>query len=280
MESGIDKFTEILHGANMRYADEVPSATDTQAFVENVMDLLFPFRMKSEGSIPVLKRRLKEMEEELSRLMMPLRKKLAKDPDAICREFMNRLPAVFSRMMKDADAFMQFDPAAESIEEVILCYPGFFSIAVYRLAHELHLLMVPVLPRVMTEYAHSKTGVDIHPGAKIGDSFFIDHGTGTVIGETTEIGNNVKIYQGVTLGALFVRKSMARQKRHPTIEDNVIIYARSTILGGDTIIGHDSIIGGNVWLTESVAPGSIVFQKHHVEVRESKGKSGQLNWTI
>jgi serine O-acetyltransferase len=151
---------------------------------------------------------------------------------------------------------------------------------VYRIASSLLELNVPVLPRVMTEYAHSKTGVDIHPGARIGKSFFIDHGTGTVIGETAVIGDNVKIYQGVTLGALFVKKSMAKQKRHPTIEDNVIIYARSTILGGDTIIGHDSVIGGNVWLTESILPFSVVYQKHHVVVRDGKEISDQLNWVI
>ena len=227
-----------------------------------------------------LERGLKELETGLVELMMPLKKKLDRDPESISRDFMERLPAVRELMMKDADAFMQFDPAAESTGEVILSYPGFFSIAVYRLAHELRTMNVPILPRVMTEYAHGKTGVDIHPGARIGESFFIDHATGTVIGETAVIGNNVKIYQGVTLGALFVRKSMANQKRHPTIEDNVIIYARSTILGGDTVIGHDSVIGGNVWLTESVVPYSVVYQKHHVEVRDSKEISGQINWII
>ena len=193
---------------------------------------------------------------------------------------MTKLPGIFSKMMQDAEAFMKFDPAAESIEEVILSYPGFFSIAVYRLSHELRLMKVPVLPRLISEYAHGKTGVDIHPGATIGGSFFIDHGTGTVIGETAVIGNNVKIYQGVTLGALFVKKSLAKKKRHPTIEDNVIIYARSTILGGDTRIGHDSVIGGNVWLTESVQPFSVVYQKHHVVVRDSKIISEQINWVI
>jgi len=280
MEHGIEKFPHFLHKASKAYANEVPSGSDTHAFVEKTIDLLFPFRTKNKRSLGELKEQLKELGTELEALILPLRKKLDREPAGICREFMDRLPAVHELMMKDADAFMQFDPAAESIGEVILCYPGFFSIAVYRLAHELHVLGVPVLPRVMTEYAHGKTGVDIHPGAKIGDSFFIDHGTGTVIGETAEIGNNVKIYQGVTLGALFVRKSMASQKRHPTIEDNVIIYARSTILGGDTIIGHDSVIGGNVWLTESVVPYSVVYQKHHVEVRDSKEISGQINWII
>ncbi len=280
MNQGIEKFPEFLHKVNQEYAGEVPSGRDTHAFVEKIIDFLFPFRMKRSCSREEMQDRMNELETELGSLMQPLGRKLKGKAVDICREFMERLPEIYQRMMEDASAFMQFDPAAESIEEVILCYPGFFSIAVYRLAHELQSLNVPVLPRVMTEYAHGKTGVDIHPGASIGKSFFIDHGTGTVIGETAVIGDNVKIYQGVTLGALFVRKSMANQKRHPTIEDNVIIYARSTILGGDTTIGHDSVIGGNVWLTESVLPYSVVYQKHHVVVRDSKEISDQINWVI
>ncbi|HEC44011.1 MAG TPA: serine acetyltransferase [Bacteroides sp.] len=280
MKSGKLQFPEYLYQANQGYADEVPSGRDTHAFVEKIIDLLFPFRTKSVWNMEDLRLRLTELESELESLMQPLRKKLDKNPSEICKEFIAGMPDIYELMMKDAEAFMQFDPAAESIEEIILCYPGFFSIAVYRIAHELWKLNVPVLPRVMTEYAHSKTGVDIHPGARIGASFFIDHGTGTVIGETSVIGDNVKIYQGVTLGALFVKKSMARQKRHPTIEDNVIIYARSTILGGDTTIGHDSVIGGNVWLTESVLPYSVVYQKNHVVVRDSKEIKDQINWVI
>jgi serine O-acetyltransferase len=280
MKPGKLQFPEYLYQANQGYADEVPSGRDTHAFVEKIIDLLFPFRTKSVWNKEDLRIRLTELESELESLMQPLRKKLDKNPSEICKEFMLGMPGIYELMMKDAEAFMQFDPAAESTEEIILCYPGFFSIAVYRIAHELWSFNVPVLPRVMTEYAHSKTGVDIHPGASIGASFFIDHGTGTVIGETSVIGDNVKIYQGVTLGALFVKKSMAKQKRHPTIEDNVIIYARSTILGGDTTIGHDSVIGGNVWLTESVLPFSVVYQKNHVVVRDSKEIKDQINWVI
>lgn len=280
MTPGKDKFPDYLLKASQGFADEVPSGRDTQEFTEKIIDLLFPFRTENNRSREELQDQLVELESRLESLMKPLRKKLSRDPADICRDFMDRLPDIYRRMTEDANAFMQFDPAAETIEEVILCYPGFFAIAVYRLAHELKILEVPVLPRVMAEYAHSKTGVDIHPGAKIGKSFFIDHGTGTVIGETAVIGNDVKIYQGVTLGALFVRKSMAKQKRHPSIEDNVIIYARSTILGGDTTIGHDSVIGGNVWLTESVLPFSVVYQKHHVVIRDSKEISDQINWVI
>ena len=280
MNPVIENFPEYLHQANLEHADEIPSGSDTEGFVDRIIDLLFPFRSRIQRSVEELQGQMKELEADLDSLLQPLRKKLSQKPLVICREFMKRLPEVYQSMMKDADAFMKFDPAAESIEEVIVCYPGFYSIAVYRLAHELHNLEVPVLPRVMTEYAHGKVGVDIHPGAKIGESFFIDHATGTVIGETAIIGDNVKIYQGVTLGALFVKKSLARQKRHPTIQDNVIIYARSTILGGDTTVGHDSVIGGNVWLTESVLPYSVVYQKHHVVVRDSKEISDQINWII
>ena len=164
----------------------------------------------------------------------------------------------------DAQAIEANDPAASNLEEVVAVYPGFYAIGVYRLAHVLLGLGVPLLPRMFTEHAHSLTGIDIHPGAQISESFFIDHGTGVVIGETTEIGKNVKIYQGVTLGALSVAKSLAQHKRHPTIEANVVIYANATILGGRTVIGHDSVIGGNAWLTKSVPPHSQVFHQSQV----------------
>ena len=146
-------------------------------------------------------------------------------------------------------------------------YPGFFAIAVYRFAHELYKNNIPLIPRIWTEFAHSKTGIDINPGAQIGEHFFIDHGTGIVIGETTVIGNHVKIYQGVTLGAHSVAKNLQNVKRHPTIEDGVVIYANATILGGETIIGKNALIGGNVWITESVAPNSVVFHKGQVTVK-------------
>jgi len=280
MEVNLENFPDYLHEINQSYGEEVPVAKKTYAFTEEMMDFLFPFRTKSKYSPAELKQQLGTLEKDLEGLLVPLKNKLELEPAKICRIFMERLPEIFRKLIQDADAFIKFDPAAESIEEIILSYPGFFSISIYRLSHELYLLKVPILPRVMSEYAHGKTGVDIHPGANIGESFFIDHGTGTVIGETADIGINVKIYQGVTLGAIFVEKSMAKKKRHPTIEDNVIIYARSTILGGDTIIGHDSVIGGNVWLTESILPHSVVYQKHHVVVRDSKKVSEQINWVI
>jgi serine O-acetyltransferase len=180
----------------------------------------------------------------------------------------------------DANAFLEFDPAAFSIEEIITSYPGFYAIAVYRISHRLYQLGIPVLPRMISEYAHSQTGIDIHPGATIGDKFFIDHGTGVVIGETCVIGNNVKIYQGVTLGALSVKKTESNTKRHPTIEENVTIYSGSTILGGNTVVGHDSIIGGNVWLTHSVEPFSLVYHKSEIRVRTTRELEEELNFVI
>lgn len=178
-------------------------------------------------------------------------------------EFLRCIPTIRAALAKDAEAAIKGDPACKSTDEVIFCYPGFDAIVVYRLARALHELGVPLIPRMMTEIAHSRTGVDIHPGAKIGEYFFIDHGTGVVIGETCVIGNWVKLYQGVTLGALSFPKDergelVRDKKRHPTLEDNVVVYANATILGGDVVIGHDSTIGSSVWITKSVAPGATV----------------------
>ncbi len=178
-------------------------------------------------------------------------------------EFFRKIPELRELLAEDVQAAYDGDPAAKSLDEIIFSYPGMLAITTYRIAHELHIQGIPLIPRIMTEYAHGATGIDIHPGAKIGRSFFIDHGTGVVIGETCEIGDRVRIYQGVTLGALSVPKdgtgpSMRGRKRHPTIEDDVTIYAEATILGGETVIGRGSVIGGNVWLVESVPPGTRV----------------------
>jgi serine O-acetyltransferase len=178
-------------------------------------------------------------------------------------EFLKRLPELRTRLELDVEAAYEGDPAAKSYPEIIFCYPGLEAVTVYRVAHELLLLGVPLIPRMMTEYAHSKTGIDIHPGARIGPSFFIDHGTGVVIGETCDIGAHVKLYQGVTLGALsFPRDASGNiirgMKRHPTLEDDVVVYANATILGGDTVIGHHAVIGSNVWLTQSVDSNTVV----------------------
>jgi serine O-acetyltransferase len=180
-------------------------------------------------------------------------------------EFLKALPRLRSMLSKDVRAALDGDPAAKSTDEIIFSYPGLFAVTVYRVAHQLFTQAVPLMPRMMTEYAHNKTGIDIHPGARIGESFFIDHGTGVVIGETTVIGNRVRIYQGVTLGALSVpwgaTDKLREQKRHPTIEDDVIIYSGATILGGHTVIGARSVIGGNVWITESIPQDRQVFLK-------------------
>ncbi len=179
--------------------------------------------------------------------------------------FIKSLPQVVMTLTTDIRATLSGDPASKSPDEIIFCYPGLLATLIFRMAHELYLLNIPTIPRIMTEYAHSLTGIDIHPGATIGSGFFIDHGTGVVIGETTIIGKNVRIYQGVTLGALSLPRDagekMRNTKRHPTIEDNVVVYSNTTILGGKTVIGEGSIIGGNIWLTESVATGTKVLLK-------------------
>lgn len=200
-------------------------------------------------------------------------------------DFLKKLPEIRAKLQKDVQAAYEGDPAATNLDEVILSYPGFWAITVHRLAHEFYRMNLVIIARMMSEYAHSCTGIDIHPGAQIGESFFIDHGTGVVIGETCVIGNNVKIYQGVTLGALsFPRdekgKIIRGKRRHPTIEDDVTIYAGATILGGDTVIGRGSVIGGNVWLTESVPPYSKVLNRPQIEKRlptAGKNKNGLLS---
>jgi serine O-acetyltransferase len=178
-------------------------------------------------------------------------------------ELLRALPEVRMLLEQDVQAAFEGDPAAKSYHEIIFCYPGLEAITIYRLAHQLLLLGVPLIPRMMTEHAHSKTGIDIHPGARIGTGFFIDHGTGVVLGETCDIGRNVKLYQGVTLGALSFPRDAAGNiirgmKRHPTLEDDVVVYANATILGGDTVVGRGAVIGSSVWLTHSVAPGTVV----------------------
>ncbi len=183
------------------------------------------------------------------------------EAEGLVLDFFKEFPALRARVQDDVEAAMQGDPAARNREVVILSYPGLEAVAVHRLAHGLFRRNIPLIPRMMSEYVHKKTGIDIHPGAQIGGHFFIDHGTGVVVGETAVIGDEVKIYQGVTIGALSVRKDKAHQKRHPTIEDRVTIYSGATILGGETVIGADSVIGGNVWVTESVSPGSKIYTR-------------------
>jgi serine O-acetyltransferase len=207
--------------------------------------------------------------EQLSRLV---RETVASLSDAsragsVTSAYMAALPAVRDALQADADALASGDPAAGSVDEVILAYPGFLAVAVHRLAHVVYQCRVPLLPRLMSEWAHGETGIDMHPGAVVGHGFAIDHGTGVVIGETTVIGDRVRVYQGVTLGAMAVHKRLANRKRHPTIGDDVVIYANATILGGDTVVGRGSVIGGNVWLTHSVPPDSVVTFESAVTTR-------------
>ena len=223
--------------------------------------LLHPCVYGELGSKDTLALLSQELEKEVA-LLCP-----GRDAKEIVAAFVARLPEVKRLVETDVQAAYEGDPAATSPMEVVMAYPGLYAVTIHRLAHELYALKVPIIPRVMSEIAHSKTGIDIHPGATIGERFFIDHGTGVVVGETTVIGRNVKLYQGVTLGAKSFDKDPVTGalvkgiKRHPNVEDNVVIYAGATILGGDTTIGHDSEIGGSVWLISSVPPNSRVYNK-------------------
>ena len=259
-----------LNQFNSGYCADVPSVELSQQFIENLIHALFPIRQNcavDEGEIAI---ELDRSAVKLRELLYSIRKSLDRTPTELVDDFFYRVPEAFEQLVADAAAVTRFDPAASCVEEIILCYPGFYAITVYRMAHILYHMKVPVLPRIIAEYAHEKTGIDINPGAQIASPFFIDHGTGIVIGETALIGREVRIYQGVTLGALTVERSMANTKRHPTIEDHVVIYAGSTILGGDTVIGHHTVVGGNTWITESILPHSVVYRNHRVVVKERK----------
>ncbi|MEC4004562.1 serine O-acetyltransferase EpsC [Flavobacterium sp. SUN052] len=194
--------------------------------------------------------------------------------------FFEQIEHLYYVLNNDLETIVNFDPAAKSKEEVLISYPGFFAITAHRIANIFWKLNIPTIPRIISEYVHSQTGIDIHPGAEIGENFFIDHGTGIVIGETTKIGNNVKIYQGVTLGALSVSKDNASVKRHPTLEDNVTIYANATILGGNTVIGANSVIGGNVWITHTIPQNSLVYHKSEIEIKKKSDFPEPLNYVI
>ncbi len=236
-----------------------PSPASVSKFYVELLGTLFPDFSALSFNSP------REFELHFEKLKLQLDQLLQKNPnkeiqpDQIANQFFKILPDVHAKLIEDIDAMYEGDPAAKSRGEIVRTYPGFYAVAAYRIAHELHQMGVQDIPRIITEHAHSKTGIDIHPACKIGKHFCIDHGTGVVIGETTVIGNNVKIYQGVTLGALSVNKEDAEKKRHPTIEDNVVIYAGATILGGETVVGHDSIVGGNVWLTRSIPSNSKIY---------------------
>ncbi len=276
----IENFPNYLLEQYNSFRKEVPSMTKSHRFIDNLIYFLFPFKIDKKCSLPLIELNLAQLQLDFKDLLNPLESILDKPVNDICDSFFSEIPSIYESLIEDAQLFVNFDPAARSRESVILYYPGFYAISVYRLSHQLFGLKIPYLPRMISEYAHSKTGIDIHPGARIGKHFFIDHGTGIVIGETTIIGNNVKIYQGVTLGAASVDKSMKGKKRHPTLEDNVIVYSGSTILGGDTVIGHDTVVGGNVWLTKSISPFSIVYHESKVVIRDSKDFNPPINFVI
>jgi serine O-acetyltransferase len=242
-----------------RLSHTTPDPAVIPTFVHAILQVLFPQltpgSVRDEGTLGQDINAILSFIRQLTHAALPA----SGEAEAISTDFVDHLPEFHRLLLEDAEALFKGDPAAKSVDEVILAYPGFLAIAVYRVAHWFHNRGVPTLPRMISEHAHKLTGIDIHPGATIGRSFVIDHGTGIVIGETTVIQDNVKIYQGVTLGALSVDKSLANTKRHPTIERDVVIYANATILGGDTVVGAGSVVGGNVWLTESVPPGSRVY---------------------
>ena len=237
-------------------------------FADHCIQIIFPQHSDHRcQNVAEVEQRLEMIDSQLGFLLNSVKDSLSGTPASLAEYFTLELPNIRADLSRDAEALYEGDPAAKSVEEVVLAYPGLFAISLYRIANRLEKMNVPLIPRIVTEYAHELTGIDIHPGATIGHSFFIDHGTGIVIGETSHIGNNVKLYQGVALGALSVEKHFSNTKRHPTIQDGVIIYANATILGGETVIGHNSIIGGNVWLTESVPPNTTVYHKGEIQVR-------------
>lgn len=238
---------------------------DTQRFTKELFLTLFDYPSNLNDDLDRLERLFSDL---VDLACWDIDKKCSK----LWEEYVAELPEILRKLNTDAEAIFKNDPAAKSIEEVYLAYPGFYAIAIYRLSHWLYKKGFPIVPRLMTEYAHFKTGVDINPGAQIGEYFFIDHATGIVIGETAVIKNHVKLYQGVTLGALSVDKKFENVKRHPTLDDHVTIYANATILGGETTIGAHSIIGGNVWLTTSVPPNSLVSHRPDIQIRELEKK--------
>ena len=254
-------------------SEAVPSNGEIAKWALRVVKILFPqqstLKLNTHGEVSAA---FEDIRKDLLFLLDTTHACKDCNHQQIAADFLDFIPQLYRLLKTDIKAILEGDPAANSEFEVIRSYPGFYAISFYRIAHQLLVLGTPLIPRILTEYAHSKTGIDIHPGADIGEYLYIDHGTGLVIGETAIIGNNVKLYQGITLGALSVEKQMAGLKRHPTVEDNVIIYSGATILGGETVIGKNSIIGGNVWLTKSVPPDSVVYHMPSVQVAEKSRK--------
>ena len=252
----------------------IPNQKAVEKSIKSIFELLFPTTHSfTESEIECNRTALQNQIRDILSCLTDRNEEIA-------MKLFKNLESIKEDLINDADFILASDPAATEQIEVIAIYPGFFAIFCYRIANFLANLKLPLFPRMITEYAHRVTGIDIHPLAFIGKPFAIDNGTGIVIGETASIGNNVKLYQGVTLGALSVDKSKASKKRHPTIEDNVVLYAGCTILGGDTVVGRNSIIGGNVWLTESIAPFSVVYHKSEIIVRNQTGFNEPINFII
>jgi serine O-acetyltransferase len=260
----IQEFIDHLHKTHKAEWEATPSNQQAVLWLSDLIEFLFPDNHLNKLSTYI--GRLKKNQIDLENILLSYLDANIVQIDKTVNAFYSSLEVIYENLRQDATKIYEKDPAATSVHEVIVSYPGFYAIAVYRIANRLSQLQIPILPRILSEYAHGKTGVDIHPNATIGVPFIIDHGTGIVIGATSVIGKNVTIYQGVTLGASQVSKELSDVKRHPTVEDNVIIYARSTILGGYTVLGHDSIIGGSVFLTKSVAPYSNVFNTHQLRI--------------
>ena len=255
-QSIVDKINIHKKQPNLRYRLKEEVEVFTNLLFYTLFDIETPVQQN-----------LEKLEEQFDSLVDLACWQSEKPCKKVWANYVQKLPTILENLNMDAEATVNCDPASLSIEEVYMAYPGFYAIAIYRLAHELYKIGFPLVPRLMTEYAHRQTGVDINPGAQIGNYFHIDHGTGVVIGETAIIKNHVKIYQGVTLGGLYVAKHLQQTKRHPTIEDNVTIYANATILGGKTVIGANSIIGGNSWLTASVPPNSTVYHSPEIKIK-------------
>lgn len=261
-----NKLTKLIISQKENLKNSLPKKK-AELFIDDLYRLLFNLDATPCECEYEVAQRLKAKELEFSGIIYDY----LKDNEVAQKEtlsFFNSIENIYLTLLRDAQAILDNDPAAQNLEEVYIAYPGFYAIVVHRFAHQLWLQNLKLLARVWSEFAHSKTGIDIHPGAKIGNNFCIDHGTGIVIGETCVIGNNVKIYQGVTLGALSVSKDKMNAVRHPRIGDNVVIYSGATILGGQTHIGHDSTIGGNVWLTESVEPFTVMYYKSEVITKQ------------
>lgn len=253
---------------------------DVIRFLDRILDVVYPGNIRR---VFKYENDLIHFQNENNLILENILKTLGikeEDIKPLSQSFTESLIKMNQLICTDALVLLEGDPSATSLNEVILTYPGLEAIASYRVAHFFYEAHVPILPRALSEVIHGRTGIDIHPGAKIGESFFIDHGTGVVIGETAIIGKNVKIYQGVTLGALSVDKTLAKKKRHPTIEDNVVIYSNATILGGETVIGENSIIGGNVWITKSIPSQSTVYHKSEVKLQLAPNSSEEITYEI